>query len=148
MKLEKEAAKDAEKWMAAEMFYGEGAGTRRKLTWAEIQGKGMDDDGYIEAFEAAYAKLDMTKFAEMAVKERKSIDRAAKAGRNFRAIKSGNLNNLSTGVFLVVGTAFVLHQTGYDKVLEAKAKDLYKKAKVEVKFRRMRAQGRNVERIV
>ena len=31
--------------------------------------------------------------------------------------------------------------------LEAKAKDLYKRAKVEVKFRWMRAQGRNVERI-
>jgi hypothetical protein len=99
--LEAMAADDAKRWAAAEMFYGEGAGTRRKLLNAEL-GERFDDPVYNELFNNAYDKLDLNKFAQQAIKERKSIDRAAKAGRNFRAIKSGNLGNLSTGVFVVL----------------------------------------------
>ena len=70
------------------------------------------------------------------------MDRAAKAHRNFRAVKSGNLNNLTTGVFLVGGAYMLARQTGYDKVIEAKAKVWYKKAKTEVKFRKAKMAGR------
>lgn len=148
MKIEKQAAQDAAAWIAAEMAYGEGAGTRRKLVMQPIQQKLMTDPVYADAFNAAYDKVDLTKYAELAIKERKAMDRAAKAGRNLRALKNGNVNNLSTGVFIVVGTALVLHHTGYDKVLEAKAKKAYRDLKVEIKVRRMRAQGKNVERII
>lgn len=144
MKLEKMAQQDAEMWLAAEMAYGEGAGNRRKLTWAQIQGKGADIDGYIDAFESAYANLDLTKFAERAIKERKNMDRAAKAGKNLRAIKSGNLNNLSTGIFVAVGVVWVAHQTGYDKKAGAEAKKLWQRAKDEYTVRK---EGRKIRHL-
>lgn len=146
-KLEKMAAKDAYDYGVAQMFFGEGAGTRRKLLDAVIGDKIRDIPGYEMAFENAASRLNQTELAEIAIKERKNIDRAAKAGQNFRAIKNGNLNNMTTGIFIIAGVVMVAHQTGYDKVVEAKAKDLYKNAKTEIKFRWMRAQGRNVDRI-
>lgn len=146
-KFEKMVAKDAAEYMAAEMAYGDGSGTRRKLVKPPIHQKMETLPGYEEAFVNAYNNLNMDKFAKASIKERKNLDRAAKAGQNIRAIKNGNLNNLTAGAFIIAGVVTIAHQTGYDKVVEAKAKELYKRAKVEVKFRWMRAQGRNVERI-
>ena len=147
-KLAAMAKKDAERAAFADMFYGEGAGTHRKLLKAELTPKFEEIEGYTEAFDAAYNSLNMNKFAEAAIKERKRLDRAAKAGRNLRALKSGNYSNLTTGVAVVVGAAYLAHATGYDKKIEAEARKLYKKAKTEIKFRKMKAQGLNVERIV
>lgn len=148
-KIEKMAVQDAERWMAAEMAYGEGSGTRRKLLNAEIQGKLIShaDTDYADLFNLTYEGLDLNKYAQLAIKERKALDRAAKASKNFRALKSGKLNNLSTGVFLFVGFAYMAHTTGADKVIEAHAKSLYRKAKIEIQFRKARMQGRNVEKI-
>lgn len=146
-KLEKQAARDAHEWLSAEMAYGDGAGTRRKLTYGPIQQKMEDIPGYEEAFANVYNSLDLDKYAQMAIKERKHLNRAAKAGQNMRALKSGNVNNLTTGLFIAVGVGIVLHQTGYDKKLEAEAKKLYKQAKVEYRFRKARFKGLNVEKI-
>lgn len=145
--MQKLAQTDAERWAAAEMFYGEGAGNRRKLLNAELESKFESTPGFFEAFNAAYENLDMNKFAERAIKERKAIDRAAKASQNMRAIKNGNMRGLSTGVFIIAGAAYVAHATGYDKKIEAEAKKLWKQAKVEYKIRKARREGRNVERI-
>ena len=137
-KIEKMAAADAQRWAAAEMFYGDGAGTRRKLLNAELQERlvRLADTDYADLFNLEYELLDMNKFAQAAIKERKSIDRAAKAGKNLRALKSGNLNNLSTGVFVVVGLAWVAHQTGYDKKIEAEAKKAWARVKLEYTVRK------------
>ena len=149
-KLEKMAQQDAEKWASAEMFYGPGAGTRRKLVNAEIESNLVTyaDTDYADLFNLAYEHLDMNKFAQAAIRERKALDRAAKTSQNLRALKSGNLNNLTTGVAVVVGAAYLAHATGYDKKIEAEAKKLYKRAKTEIKFRKMRWQGLNVEKII
>lgn len=146
-KLEKMALNDAQRAMAADMFYGEGAGTRRKLLQAEIWPKVDTIEGYREAFDRAYESLDLTKYAEMAVKERKALDRAAKVGKNVRALKSGNLQNLTTGVAVVVGLGIAAHATGLDVIAYEESKRLYRKAKTEIKFRVARAQGRNVEKL-
>jgi hypothetical protein len=120
-KIEKMASKDAERYLAAEMFYGEGAGVRRRHMDAEVFQK-QTDPLYYDAFMKAYESLDLDKFAKAAIKERAKIDRLAKAGKNMRALKSGNINGLSTGIFVVVGVAYVAHQTGYDKKVEAEMK--------------------------
>lgn len=148
MNIDKMAQEDAYKYAFAELFFGEGAGIRRRLVNAEVTEKMFSIDGYEDAFNRAYNMLDKTKIAESAVKYRKSLDRAHKAGKNLRAIRSGNLQNLSTGVFVVIGAAYVAHVTGYDKKIEAEAKKLYKKARIEVKYRKARWQGRNVEKII
>jgi hypothetical protein len=147
-KLEKIAKQDAEDYGLALMFFGEGAGTRRKLISAVVDQKVNDIEGYAEAFDNAFGQLDQMEMAERALAERKKIDRAAKAGKNIRALKNGNLRGLSTGVFIAVGVVWIAHETGYDKKIEAEAKKLYKKAKIEIKFRKARWQGKNVTKIV
>lgn len=142
-KIEKMAQKDAQIWAAAEMFYGEGAGTRRKLTWAEISDKQFSVPGYVEAFNKAYESLNMDKFAKGAIKERKNIDRAVKAGKNLRALKAGNVRGLSTGLYVAVGVAYVAHATGYDKVAYRKAKKAYRKAELEIQYRYVQFTGRS-----
>lgn len=146
--IEKMAEQDAHEWGLAEMFFGEGAGTRRKLISAKVDQKAHDIPGYAEAFSDATSRLNQLEMAEKAVAERKRIDRAAKAGKNIRALKSGNLRGLSTGVYVIVGGVYLAHVTGYDKIIQEEAKRLYKKAKVEVKFQHARMQGRNVERLI
>ncbi len=133
--IDKLAQKDAERFAAAEMFYGEGAGTRRKLLDAELQSK-HNMPGYYEAFIEAYADLDLNKFAKGAIKERQNIDRAAKASKNVRALKSGNVRGLSNGVFIVVGAAYLAHATGYDKKVEKEVRDFYTQVKARYKAKR------------
>lgn len=146
-KIQRMANKDAEMWLSAEMFYGDGAGVRRRHAEAEIATKVENMTGYHEAFERAYASLDKNKFAKLAIKERKQADRMLKNSKNLRAIKNGNLNNLSTGVFFAVGIAYVAHQTGYDKKIWAATKDLYAEAKAEVIVRKERRKTSNVYNI-
>lgn len=126
--ITKMAKKDAEKAMLADMFYGKGAGTRRKLLMAELESK-KTMPGYTEAFTKAYDSLDQNKFAKMAIKERKQIDRAAKTTKNINALKTGNHKNLSNGLLLAVGGYYFLRATGYDEIVADEAKRLYKKAK-------------------
>lgn len=146
-KIEKMAAVDARRWALAEMFYGEGAGTARKLLNAELETKYDRMPGYREAFDSAYNHLDMGKIAGMAIKQRKNADRALKTGKNLRALKNGNLRGLSTGVYVAVGVVYVAHVTGYDKVVAEEAKKAYRKTRREVKYRYARYQGRNVTKI-
>lgn len=145
--VENLAKTDAEKWLLAEMFYGEGSGTRRKLLYAEIDQKMKTMPAYTQAFDAAYEALDQSKFARLAIKEREKIDRATKHTKNLKAFKSGNLQNLTTGVYLVVAGVIIAHHTGYDKVIANKARELSRKAKTEYRFRKAKAQGLNVEKI-
>lgn len=135
-KLDKIAAKDAYDYGVALMFFGEGAGTRRKLITAVVDQKVEDIPGYAEAFDKAFAKLDQLKIAEIALKERKKLDRAAKAGKNLRALKRGNIAGLTNGVYLIAGTYMVLRMTGYDKVVEAEARKAWAKGQREWHKRR------------
>ena len=146
--IEKMAQKDAYAWGLAEMFFGEGAGNRRKLIRAMVDQRMHDIPGYAEAFSYATERLDQVEMAEKAVALRKQIDRADKARKNLQAIKSGRSQNLSTGVFIVVGLAYFAHQVGYDEKIKAEAKRLAAKAVLEIKFRKAKMQGRNIEKLV
>lgn len=130
-KLEKMAAADAYEFGIAQMFFGEGATTRHMLIEAKIDHNVANIPGYEAAIDKAYRKLKQIDMAEKAIAERKRIDRAAKAGKNFRALKSGNVAGLSNGVFLVVGLAYAARVTGYDKVVIDRTKTLYRRAKAQ-----------------
>lgn len=143
-KIQKMAAKDAYDYGLALMFFGEGAGNRRKLITAEIAHKVENLSGYHEAFEAAFARLNQMEMAEKALAERKRIDAANKTRKNINALKNGNLRGLTNGVFVVVGVGYVAHITGYDKVAYEEGKKLYKKAKLEFRYRKAKWQGTNI----
>lgn len=141
MNVDKIAQDDAERWAYAELFFGEGAGTRRKLLNAEIMTK-IDrlGDEYEEAMHKYYAAQDFAKLASKAAKERARLDKVAKRGKNVRALKNGNFRSLSTGVFVVVVGGYYAHQLGYDKWALEEAKKL--KAKAETKYREYKAKGK------
>lgn len=131
-KLNKLAHKDAFAFARAEMFFGEGAGTRRKLIDAAVAHKINTVPGYHEAFSKAYQKQNFADHAIAAAKERKNIDRAAKLGKNVRAMARGDHRGLST-TLIVVGVGWTIaKQTGYDKVIIAEAKSAGKKVKAKV----------------
>ena len=145
-KLDKIASQDAYDYGLALMFFGEGAGTRRKLITAAIDQKVQDIPGYAEKFNEAFSKLNQLEVAEKALAERKRLDRAAKAGKNLRALRLGKPQNLSSDLAAIFLIGYVAHMYGWDKKAAAESKKLWQKAKTEVKFQKARREGRNVEK--
>ncbi len=135
-KLDKIAAQDAYDYGFAQMFFGEGAGTKRKFIGNIVDQKMQDIPGYSEAFDKAFGELNQIEIAEAALKHRKALDRSAKAARNFRAARSGNYGNLTNGIAAAVCVYVVLYNTGYDKKIEAEAKKAWLRVKTEYKARK------------
>lgn len=69
------ARKDANEFARAKMFFGEGAGTRRKLIKATVEAKRKRIPGYAKAFEHHLANQDLSTHAKKATKERSRTDR-------------------------------------------------------------------------
>ena len=72
------ARKDAKEFATAKMFYGEGAGTRRKLIKATVDQRSKNDPSYKKAFDHHLAKQDMAERASAATKQRGRKDTATK----------------------------------------------------------------------
>lgn len=130
-KIEKMAAKDAHEYGVSQMFFGEGAGTRRKLIDAVIEERINTVPGYEVALDKAYGELSQIEMAEKAIAERKRIDRVRSTSKNFRALRSGNISGLTNAAFAGVAVYYIARSTGADKVVIAKAKDLKKKVQAE-----------------
>lgn len=147
MNIERIAAKDAAKWAEAELFFGEGAGTRRKLLSADIGYKTENVSEYYPAFKKAYDKLNFSQLAMKAAKERQHIDRANMMGKNARAIIRGDRRGLSTGLAIIVGVIYVAHQTGYDQKILKEGRKYYRKysrkIKAEIAARKIKRDPRN-----
>lgn len=68
--------KDAKRYADAKMFYGNTAGTKRKLLKAELDKKKKTIDGYEDAFNRELETVDYAKSAKKAVRVRKTTDAA------------------------------------------------------------------------
>lgn len=75
-KTRKEAAKDAEEFTRAKLFFGKGAGTRRKLIKAKVETRKKNDPHYGKAFDHFVKQTDLARRAEQARSERKRKDAA------------------------------------------------------------------------
>lgn len=84
--VDKHAKKDAKEFARAKAFYGEGAGTRRKLIKGTVEGKAKRLPGYKKAFDHHLDKQDTSKHASKAVSERTSIDRKTKTRQRAGAV--------------------------------------------------------------
>ena len=71
--------KDAKRYADAKMFYGEGAGTRRKLLKAELDKKKRTIPGYEKLFDNAIKNVDYAKSANKAKVERTYKDTTYRA---------------------------------------------------------------------
>lgn len=126
------AKSDAKEFARAKLFYGEGAGTRRKLIKAAVEGRSKKDPAYKRAFDHHLAKQDMSKHAEKARSERKRKNVKKSAGRGIRGtrhILNGNSQYASAATAVGVGGALYLHKAGIDKIIIGKGKQAYKKIK-------------------
>jgi hypothetical protein len=104
----KEARKDAEEHTRAKMFYGEGAGNRRKLINATVAAKSKKDPTYKKAFDHHVEKTDFAKRASQARGERKRKDIKKETGKTARGLK-----NLIMGTGASVGMTAAVLYTGY-----------------------------------
>lgn len=104
----REARKDAKEFARAKMFYGEGAGTRRKLIKNTVDAKARRDPSYKKAFDYHLDKQDMSKHAYKARSERRHKDARANAAKTARGIK-----NLALGTGASVTTAAAVMYYAY-----------------------------------
>lgn len=126
----RQAKNDAKEFARAKLFYGEGAGTRRKLIKAAVEAKSRKDPAYKRAFDHHLAKQDMSKHAEKARSERKRKDIKKSAGRGIRGtrhILNGNSQYASAATAIAVGGALYAHKAGIDKIVLQKGKQAFNK---------------------
>jgi hypothetical protein len=125
-RTERAAARDAKEFARAKMFYGEGAGTRRKLIREKVNSRKKADPKYAKAFDDAYARQDLGKHGDKARRERGRKDAAKKTKQRagyLARMKTGEMGTQAAFTALTVtGVAFVaspqgrqLMSTSYDK---------------------------------
>ena len=100
------AKKDAKEYTKAKSFYGEGAGTRRKLIKQKVEYNSKHIPGYKEAFGHYVKNTDMNKRANQAVRERKVKDVKNSAGKAVRGV-----GNILAGRIRYVGSSMVIGYT-------------------------------------
>lgn len=115
----RKAKKDAKEFARAKMYYGKGAGTRRKLIKNQVEQRSKDLPGYSKAFEQHLAKQDMGKAVKNAKRTRTRKDVVSGTRKTARGVThaiAGNPQHASAAALAIVGAARV---TGADKkVLE------------------------------
>lgn len=128
----REARKDAREFVRAKLYYGEGAGTRRKLIKARVEGKAKKDPSYKKAFDFHVDRQDTSRHASKARGERKRKDIAnstRKTARGVTHILRGNPQYASAAAAIVVGGAVAAKRAGADKVILKAGKTAYNTVK-------------------
>lgn len=101
------AKRDAKEYARAKMYYGEGAGNRRKLIKATVEQRSKNEYGYKDYFDRYSQKQDMSKHAAAAVRERHGKDTRM-------AIKRGMKK--AVGLIGVAGTAGMFYVANKDTI--------------------------------
>lgn len=104
--VRRKAKKDAKEYTKAKSFYGEGAGTRRKLIKQKVEYNSKYIPGYKEAFDHYVKNTDMNKRANQAVRERKVKDVKNSAGKAVRGV-----GNILAGRMQFVGGSMLIGYT-------------------------------------
>lgn len=110
-KTDREAKKDATEFARAKMYYGEGAGTRRKLINKSVEAKKSRDSAYAKAFDKHVNDQDLSVHATKAKKERKRTDRSDRNKKRAGAVARRVTNEPGTQAAMVAialsGAAFL-----------------------------------------
>jgi hypothetical protein len=136
MNTAREARRDAKEYARAQMSYGEGAGTRRKLINATVESKADRNPEYARRFRTELEHQDMAEHAEKARHERERKDRTESFTKNTKALMTGNPENLQATLFVLVVAGYFIHQTGLDVKVYVKGKIFV--ADVKAKIRKYR----------
>lgn len=116
------AKKDAQRFIDAKMFYGQTAGTKRKLLNAELDKKKKNIPGYEKSFNEHLGSVDRAKSAKKAVATRNRIDNTAK-GRKLLKNVLGITGSLGVGVATM---AYYANKSAVDSFVKKQAVRLVK----------------------
>jgi hypothetical protein len=113
----REARKDAQEFARAKLFYGEGAGNRRKLIKATVNAKSSRDPSYKAAFDHHLGQQDLSEHASAARGERRRRDTKAKVGKNVRAANRAINGPFASGAAVAIAVSAYggLKASGLDK---------------------------------
>lgn len=110
-RTDREARKDAKEFATAKMFYGEGAGTRRKLIKNTVEAKSKRDPSYKKAFDHHLNSQDMSKHTTKATKQRSRKDRkdtVKKSGGYVARRLTGEMGTKAAFTAIAIGGAAFL----------------------------------------
>lgn len=105
--VRRRARRDAKEYTQAKMYYGEGAGNRRKLIKATVKARSKDPF-FKSEFDKAVANTDMSKRASQARRQRGRKNARNSAGKTVRGV-----GNIATGNVGRAGGALALGYLGY-----------------------------------
>ena len=114
-KTKSEARKDAHEYARAKMFYGEGAGIRRKKIKAKVDTRSKKSKLYKTTFEKSLANQNMDKHARAATRERRAKDTSKavkKTTKGLFNIVTGNATRVASSALAVY---YIAKITGADK---------------------------------
>lgn len=124
----RDAKKDASEFARAKAFYGEGAGTRRKLIKQTVEGKSKRSADYKKAFDHYLERQDSSKHVDKARSERRRKDTVNKIDKTARGIRNavyGNPQLASTAAITLVAGYSAAKKAGIDKIVVDHAKSAY-----------------------
>jgi hypothetical protein len=128
---ERTAAKDAKEHARAKMYYGEGAGIRRRQIKATVEQRSKDP-AYKEAFDRHLGNQDMAKAGAKARGQRKRTDAVkgtTKTAKGIHHILKRQLSVCQCGCCSSRWWRSLCHKTGIDKMLLDKGKTLVNDAR-------------------
>lgn len=140
--VRRKARKDANEFAKAKMFYGQGAGTRRKLIKAKVEQRSSDPD-YKKAFEEHLANQNMEKRASQAkvTRARKDVtNTTTKTARGLINFFNGNRQAASALAVTIGVAAVAAHKSGVDKILLNYGKTAYSSAATNIKAQKIKSQ--------
>lgn len=117
----RDAAKDAKEAAEAKMFYGEGAGTRRKRIKQVVESRSRDE-AYKKAYDYYYKNQDMAKAAVRTRQERKVKDATKAVTKTTRGLINKYMGTMATVSASAATIYAVAHYTGIDKQVAKYAK--------------------------
>ena len=141
--VRREAKRDANKFAKAKMYYGEGAGTQRKLIKATVESKRKKDSQYGEAFDYYMDNQNMATRAKQARTKRRTTDATnsvRKTARGIGHIINGNSMYASAAAVAIYGAAKF---TGADKAAKTAYNTVAKKVATEYNVMKIKQQFKN-----
>lgn len=123
-KTDRMAAKDAREHARAKMYYGEGAGIRRRQINNIVKTRSKDPS-YKAAFDHHLANQDLAKASAKAHSKRHrtdTVNTTKKTVKGVHHILNGNAQYASAASAVIVGGAMYVHKAGIDKMLLDKGK--------------------------
>lgn len=135
-RVDRAARKDAKEFTQAKMYYGEGAGTRRRLIKNTVTERSKDPL-YKQAFDTHVSNTDMNKRVAQAKSKRArtdTVNSTRKTARGVTHVLSGNTQYASAAAIAAVGVGTAAYKLGIHKTVAKAAKTSLRAQQIKREF--------------